>query len=107
MGSATTFQLLPPQVYHWSTLPCKSSTLRPKTFIFPYEAGAQFVSDLWRSGRSWRTVDQAYSRPSTSTEQVLHPAKYIADEGPRPVSLPALLPLLGDGWEELHQGAAS
>jgi hypothetical protein len=76
-----------------------------KTFIFPYEAGAQFVSDLWQSDRSWRTVDQAYSRPPTSTEQVLHPAKYIADEGPRPVSLPALLPLLGDGWEMVWEDA--
>lgn len=76
-----------------------------KTFIFPYEAGTQFVSDLWRNGRSWRQVDQAYSRPPASTEQILHPAKYIADEGPRSVSLPALLPLLGDGWEIVREDA--
>jgi hypothetical protein len=64
---------------------------------FPYLAGANFVIGLWSSG-GWQAVDAAYADPPASTEQVLHPDKYAAGEGPitvRPVNLEQLL---GTGW---------
>ncbi|HET9623363.1 MAG TPA: hypothetical protein VFP84_18445, partial [Kofleriaceae bacterium] len=63
------------------------------SLIFPYRAGLGFVAAL-RHHQPWRAVDAAYARPPRSTEQVLHPEKYLADEAPVPVALaaPAALP---------------
>ncbi len=54
---------------------------------FPYEAGMMFVSDIYRAG-GFPLVDKLYERPPVSTEQVLHPAKYVAGESPRPIRDP-------------------
>ena len=70
-----------------------------KTLIFPYETGLKFVSSLQQSPGIWRQVNDVYSRPPVSTEQILHPAKYLAGEAPIPVSLPPVLPVLGSDWE--------
>jgi hypothetical protein len=40
------------------------------------------------------------SLPAT-TAQVLHPEKYLAGEGPRPVELPDLVGLLGPDWKQM------
>ena len=64
---------------------------------FPYLAGFTWVSDLWASG-GWDAVDAAYDDPPASTEQVLHPAKYLDDEPPVEVADPELAGLMGAGW---------
>jgi hypothetical protein len=51
---------------------------------FPYLSGTTFVSQLWASG-GWDAVDAVYANPPASTEQVIHPEKYAADEDPMPV----------------------
>jgi hypothetical protein len=56
---------------------------------FPYENGLAFVLQLWRSG-GWDRVNAAYGDPPTTTEQILHPEKYLAGEGAIPVELDAL-----------------
>jgi hypothetical protein len=67
--------------------------------IFPYAAGPEFVAALRAEG-GWAAVDAAYADLPVSTEQVLHPEKYLAERDvPTPVSLPDLAPVLGDGWE--------
>jgi hypothetical protein len=50
-----------------------------KEYAFPYEAGAAFVEALVADG-GWEAVNEAYSRPPTTTEQILHPDKYLAGE---------------------------
>lgn len=69
---------------------------------FTYLAGQRFVDELLRVGGDWKLVDFAYQRrlPAT-TEQILHPEKYLADEGPLEV---AGLPTPGPGWKELDSG---
>jgi hypothetical protein len=60
---------------------------------FPYLSGAEFVGQLYASG-GWDAVNSAYADPPTSTEQVLHPAKYIASEAPitvEPLDLTSVL----------------
>ena len=60
---------------------------------YPYLSGASFVGQLYASG-GWDAVDTAYDDPPSSTEQVLHPAKYLSDEVPIDVSgldLPSVL----------------
>lgn len=54
--------------------------------LLPYFAGREFAQSLQRKG-GWDALKQAWGRPPESTEQVLHPEKYDAREGPRPVDL--------------------
>ena len=67
------------------------------TLLFPYDQGLTFVDALKKNG-GWSAVDEAYARPPVSTEQVLHPAKYLANEQPVPVTVPDLTSALGSGW---------
>lgn len=68
---------------------------------FPYLAGATFVSQLYASG-GWDAVNAAYDDPPASTEQLLHPEKYVAAEAPVAVAAPevaaALDASVGGGW---------
>jgi hypothetical protein len=43
-------------------------------------------------------VDAAYADPPQSTEQILHPEKYLARDEPTLVALPPLTDTLGAGW---------
>ncbi len=47
-----------------------------------------------------RGVTGIFEDPPTTTEQVLHPEKYLAGERARPVFLSPLLDELGPGWQE-------
>jgi hypothetical protein len=69
---------------------------------FSYVDGARFVEDLLEFGTGWTLVDYAYERrmPAT-TEQVLHPEKYVDDERALPVPPPAGP---GPGWRGLDTG---
>ncbi len=70
---------------------------------FPYANGARFVARLLEEGW-WPALNDAYRRPPRSTEEVLHPEKYLAgDDPPRSVSLPDLQPVLGEGWALVEQ----
>jgi len=70
---------------------------------FPYADGARFVARLLEEGW-WPALNDAYHRPPRSTEEVLHPEKYLTgDDPPRSVSLPDLQPVLGEGWTLVGQ----
>ena len=69
--------------------------------LFPYLSGHAFVTALLDGG--WRAVDAAYARLPASTEQVLHPAKYAANEAPLEVDLPTLIDSLPAGWSEVRR----
>jgi hypothetical protein len=43
-------------------------------------------------------VDEAYSDPPRSSEQILHPEKYLEGDEPQIVALPPLTDTLGAGW---------
>jgi len=69
-----------------------------ETLLFPYTTGAAFVQGQYGQG-DWAAVDAMYDRMPESTEQILHPEKYEADEAPIDVKLPAdLAKRLGTGW---------
>ena len=72
-----------------------------ESLLFPYslDGGLGFVSGLQGSD-GWAGVNTAYGRPPASTEQIIHPDKYFANEAPIPVSLPKdLAARLGSGWK--------
>ncbi len=85
------------------TLEGVSPVLGVFTF-FPYTAGEYFVFYLLIEGNfTWDLVNDAYSHPPVSTEQVMHPEKYLAGEMPTPVIVPDLLSALGEGWREIDK----
>jgi hypothetical protein len=47
-------------------------------------------------------IEKLYANLPATSEQLLHPDKYLAGEGAKPVSLTNLAETLGDGWEELE-----
>ena len=71
--------------------------------IFPYVQGQKFVERLYATGGgSWSLVNAAYRfRPPASSEQILHPDKYLRVEQPERVRLDARP---GDGWRRLTAG---
>jgi hypothetical protein len=72
--------------------------LRRRT-AFPYVDGLAFVADLYRTG-GVSLIDRAFGKPPVSTEQVLHPEKYLAGEAPVKVPPPAP----PDGWKRRGGG---
>lgn len=72
-----------------------------EALLFPYSAGQVFVTALQEEG-GYDAVDAAYDDLPLTTEQILHPEKYLGErDEPTPVNLPDLLPSLGDDWERI------
>ena len=55
---------------------------------FPYEVGPRFVEHLLEAGRQAR-LDEAFRTPPATSEQVLHPDRFLAGEGARTVADPS------------------
>ena len=71
-----------------------------KTALFSQREGVNFVAELYgRDG--WESVKAAYGRPPLSTEQVLHPDKYFADEQPQRTVFANIAPKMGKGWVQV------
>jgi hypothetical protein len=48
--------------------------------VFPYTKGLEFAFDRYRTTRTFSGVDAAWRRRPSSTEEILHPARYTAVE---------------------------
>ena len=72
------------------------------TLVFPYFSGQPFVTQLYATG-GWDAVDAAYLDMPASTEQVLHPEKYLERDTPVTLALPDAAEAMDDGWNEVHQ----
>jgi hypothetical protein len=72
--------------------------------IFPYAAGAVLVNRI-EGVDGWEAVNQAFrdGRP-VSSEQVMHPDKFFAEERPTRVRVPALDDELPRGARPMEQG---
>jgi hypothetical protein len=71
-------------------------------FLFPYIYGKIFVQELYDRG-GWGAVNDAYADPPVSTEQILHPERYRADDEPISVSLGSLADTLGSDWQLIFE----
>jgi hypothetical protein len=71
------------------------------TLLFPYDQGATFVTALYEEG-GWELVNEAYTNVPQSTEQILHPEKYLGGEAPIEVTVNDPIPALGENWEILE-----
>jgi len=66
--------------------------------LFPYQEGLRFVFLLYQAG-GWAAVNRAYRDPPTSTEQILHPDRYLVRrDRPQKVTVPDVSGRLGAGW---------
>ncbi len=69
--------------------------------LFPYLSGVSFVTLLKTRG-GWPLINAAYRHPPLSTEQILHPEKYLdKPDPPVLVSTPDLSKALGPAWKRL------
>jgi hypothetical protein len=72
--------------------------------MFPYEAGWSFAQRLHRDG-GFEALNRAFFDPPRSSEQILHPEKYVARHLPVPVTIPALDPWVAGTWKTLRTDA--
>ena len=68
--------------------------------LFPTIQGEAFVQHLYKSGK-WAAVNQAYSAPPDTTEQILHPEKYDSHEPAITVAPISLEAQLGPAWRQI------
>jgi hypothetical protein len=70
-----------------------------ESLYFPYTRGLDFVKTLYTLG-GFPAVNNALSHPPASTEQILHPQKFLSSPRDEPllVGLPPLTDTLGASW---------
>jgi hypothetical protein len=81
-----------------------ASAVAPRLFVrsaeFPWRRGAVFALTQFTLGK----LDQTYAKPPVSTEQVLHPEKYRADEKPIAIDpAPVEEFLSGKGYKAVYR----
>jgi hypothetical protein len=82
---------------------------------FPHQQGREFAEVLFAAG-GWEAVNHAYVDPPRSTEQVLHPTRYLGGAGaedastgggagprdePTEIVVPDISASLGDAWQKV------
>jgi hypothetical protein len=65
---------------------------------FPYLYGAAFVAAVLKD-RSWQMLDSSYRSLPGSTEQIMHPDKFLSRENPVKIEFGDLLAILGKDWK--------
>ncbi|NIN63746.1 MAG: hypothetical protein GTO63_03325 [Anaerolineae bacterium] len=73
-----------------------------ETAWFPYDQGLVFVAALVEQG-GWDRLNEAFRHPPQSTEQIMHPDKYLAGEVGRIPEVGDLPGAVGAGWLELRR----
>lgn len=66
---------------------------------FPYLYGAGFVGAVLRNG-SWKALDKTYISLPDSTEQIMHPQRFLVRDKPVKIDIPDLTPTLGPSWKK-------
>lgn len=81
----------------------KAPAIFRESLTFPYFQGMLFCLNVARDS-GWKSIHVAYTNPPTSTEQVLHPEKYLSTDGrdePQRVTLPDLTDSIAARWKHL------
>ena len=66
-----------------------------ESLLFPYQEGLNWTRTIQKQG-GWAQVSQAFTTLPQSTEQIMHPEKYLAHEAPVKVPLADLTSMLND-----------
>ena len=73
-----------------------------KIMLFPYSEGFSLVTHILSEG-SLSQLNESYNQPPVTTEQVIHPNKYFAQETAPEIELPDVEIVLGKEWNILHE----
>lgn len=68
---------------------------------FPYLYGLGFTQTLLKNG-GWQKVSAAYKKLPASTEQIIHPDKYLSNEAPVVVEIADLATQIGAGYKRVQ-----
>jgi hypothetical protein len=81
----------------------KSPLYLRESLVFPYDEGMKFQDAVYHQlGR--KSFDEVFYRPPRSTQQILHPKTYIADEKPVEVDPPSLDKSIQKQFHVLNDG---
>jgi hypothetical protein len=69
---------------------------------FPYLSGLNFVQTLYDQGQV-DAVNNAWQNLPQSSEQILHPERYLSGDSPKVVALAPLTDTLGVGWQQIDE----
>jgi hypothetical protein len=69
-----------------------------QTLLFPYIYGTGFIQYILKKA-SWDRISEAYKQPPDSTEQIMHPERFLTRDQPVEIRLERLEPILGEGWK--------
>ena len=71
-----------------------------QSLLFPYQEGSIWAKHVYKLG-GWSKVSEAFTKLPLSTEQILHPEKYLSYEPPVKLTLPNFRAALGPGWKRI------
>jgi hypothetical protein len=66
---------------------------------FPYIYGAGFAQAVLKD-LSWQGLDRAYEFLPASTEQIMHPERFLARDNPVKIEMPDLVAAFGQDWKQ-------
>ncbi len=70
-----------------------------EALFFPYADGADFIVEAHAKG-GWKRVSALYADLPKSSEQILHPEKYLGETRDEPTAVD--IPMTLTGWKEVH-----
>lgn len=71
--------------------------------LFPYEYGIKFIDEVYQQS-GWEGIKNIYTQLPSTTEQILHPEKYLAGEIGETVNSTNLSDFLSTEWQPIFQG---
>ncbi|HTZ73671.1 MAG TPA: hypothetical protein VMB47_07115 [Candidatus Aquilonibacter sp.] len=73
------------------------------SLIFPYLAGVTFTQQFLKAHDGWQDLHLIFEHPPVSTQQIMHPEKYLADVQPMATKLPQWKGIAPDDWKLLEE----
>lgn len=83
------------------TLPPGIPEVLVNELLFPYNQGMILAQTIVSDG-GWSALDAAFANPPSTSEQVIHPERFLAGEGPIAIDdAPDFAAVLGEDWTTL------
>lgn len=73
------------------------------SLIFPYLAGVTFTQQFLKAHDGWQDLHLLFERPPVSTQQIMHPDKYLDDLQPVAIKLPDWKSVAPSDWKLLEE----
>jgi hypothetical protein len=74
-----------------------------ETLLFSYSYGTSFLQKVWAANPAWQSINAIYSDMPASTEQIMHPEKYLDRDNPKPVQGDNFVAKLGKDWKVVYK----